>query len=352
MNVLLLFIFHLYAFDTDPLCPELSYENFTHTSIVNTREQKFILSWDDKKLARPYIVDIPSHYQNIFFDFIRKIKKTEFQRLLPNKLRIIYYKEKIPKAHNANILFCKYYQKENEFVLVVDKNTVENPELFSRLLAHESFHYFSYILKTDFPNWLEEGLAVYFQEKLYNIRPYSLINAHLNHSPWLSFKHENLEGELKNSQSFYGQVLLYLHFIDKNISGDAISSLVFSDSNWRDALEAYFKVKWDTFEESFIDFQIAKYIRKRDDYVLNANEDFIYRYTILDSTYMHIKNNMEPIDFDPGPLSAFIPKDWTIYQNREGYLIHWIEKKDFYPIRVSDSPIDNDEAFPLMIRLK
>ncbi|MCB0347759.1 MAG: hypothetical protein KDD37_02945 [Bdellovibrionales bacterium] len=276
----------------------------------------------------------------------------------PKQIRLIYAGDEIAYLPGIGALFCRSHQTQDTMVLKVTTNFLENPDVFGRILAHEVYHYLMHVSKNKIPFWLEEGLALNFEDKAFgSITSSPMMDWHMVKSPWTSLSTLGKSKTLTKQTlySFYGQASLLIYYIQKNIGADlAKEFLRNSYGDWKEYLEAVIKSKWDSFEDLFIDFQVAKYINRADDYNLTLPlDENRYKYTLLPSQLSDyiVEPNRKKIKFTPEPLSAFIPEDVSYYEGNSDYTIKWVFLSEFSPIIVSDMST-NINSFPVVIRWK
>ncbi len=276
----------------------------------------------------------------------------------PKQIRLIYAGDQIAYLPGIGALFCRAYQTSEVMTLIVTTNFLKDPRVFGRILAHEIYHYLMHSSQGKIPFWLEEGLALNFEDHVSSsITSSPMMDWHMAKSPWSSLSTLGSSKTLtkKTLYSFYGQANLLIYYIQKNIEID-LPSVFLKDSytDWKTYLEGLIAPKWPSFEALFLDFQIAKYINRTDDFNLSATTDAeLYKYTLLPrqlSSYI-VEPTRKPIDFTPDALSAFIPTDPSRYGFSADYTIKWINLNKFAPIVISDKQ-EHVNSFPLVIRWK
>lgn len=276
----------------------------------------------------------------------------------PKQIRLIYAGDQISYLPGIGALFCRSYQTSEVMTLIVTTNFFKDPLIFGRILAHEVYHYLMHSSQAKIPFWLEEGLALNFEDHVSSTLTSSpMMDWHMTKSPWSSLSTLGSTKTLtkKTLYSFYGQANLLIYYIQKNIGVDLPSAFLKDEyTDWKVYLEKLIAQKWSSFENLFIDFQVAKYINRTDDFNLSATtDDELYKYTLLPrqlSSFI-VEPTRKPIDFTPDTLSAFIPKDPSKYINDANYTVKWIRIGKFSSILVTDEmPYTN--SFPLVIRWK
>jgi hypothetical protein len=280
----------------------------------------------------------------------------------PKQVRLIYAGERINDLPGIGALFCRDYQTPNMMTLVVTTNFLKNPTTFARILAHEVYHYILQIKNVNLPHWLEEGLATQFEDKsnfMGGVISSPMMDYHSKKRPWASLSQLGNEDGFTREDvyAFYGHANLLIYYIEKNISKNLTSLFVTETyKSWESFLTQLLQPKWESMKEMFIDFQIAKYINKTDDYNISTdNTEDLLKYTVLPpelKTYL-VQANRSPIDFTPPPLSGFVPQSERLpmYENQPDYTVKWILIEKYGAILVTDEFL-HAGSFPLVIRWK
>lgn len=125
---------------------------------------------------------------------------------------------------------------------------------------------------------------------------------------------------------------------------------------WEPHLLKLLQPKWNNFKDMFIDFQVAKYINKPDDFNIATDDmDELLKYTLLPQhlKMFLVQANRKPIDFTPPPLSGFVPvnNNLHLYENNPNFVIKWITLEKYGAFAVTDE-FANGNSFPLVIRWK
>jgi hypothetical protein len=279
------------------------------------------------------------------------------EKLWPKQIKLVYAGNQLPGLYGVGALFCRDYQSADEMVLVVTTNTLSDSTIFARTLSHELYHYMIHIKGTNIPFWLEEGLAINFEDTLSDsVSSASMMDYHMTEAPWTSFSKLGNGYQITKEElfAFYGQANLLVYYIQKNIGTDLPKLFLLSEfKSWLRFLEQSIRPNWRDFKDMFIDFQVAKYINRPDYYNLDGTD--IYKYQLLPqqlSGYV-VEADRTKISFEPEPLSGFIPQDVDKYINHPNYTVIWILLPDYSAIQINTS-IDNAPygSFPLVIRWK
>lgn len=295
-----------------------------------------------------------SHYQNV-----KSYVSSQFgAQYWPKQIRLIYAGDYLKGLPGIGALFCRDYQTTEQMTLIVTTQFLRDPQVFARILAHEVYHYMIHVGNVRLPHWLEEGLAVNFEDRIgVGLTSSPMMDYHMTERPWYPLSRLGLEGQQATKEdmyAFYGQANLLIYYIQKNIKLDLPKLFLISQyDNWKPFIERYLKPKWNSFNDLFVDFQIAKYINEPDTFNFNAiTDEDINKYVLLPSRFNEytVEADHSPINFIPPPLSGFIPEEHMTeyFENNPDYTIKWVVRKSYTPILVSDSKLP--KATPIVIR--
>lgn len=203
----------------------------------------------------PLAVEAPLAFELSIEQILEKLRRERLEQFIPSNIEIYSFGEFLPgDFHNFAALVCKSQQTKNHFRIFVNDSFLSDVLFFKRKLSHEWFHYISWLLNKNYPTWLEEGLAIYFENKISEIENLSFAYTHMTQSPWMPLEPTQELTLVEDQESFYGQAFLFVNYLARE--HENFLSFILNNS------ESDPQRIFSNFVEHFNNFQIAKYINQ------------------------------------------------------------------------------------------
>jgi len=175
-------------------------------------------------------------------------------------------------------LYCPSYQGvEDRLVLFVSPRAFDVSAELERAIAHEAFHYWFDLHRKQAELWIEEGFA-YLVEYLYTGQlSGGPVLEHLNHAC------DPLAGEPSTLKyrSLMGQAQLFFVYLHSRYGVHHLRQVLTDDHLGRYDLAPGKTRK--SFEDLFVDFQVAKLVNRIDEYSVAADKEkyFLFSTTLV-----------------------------------------------------------------------
>lgn len=296
-------------------CFELNLALFKSQKINNLENSELSIYW---KKEVPYAVHSAESFQVAWIQIVRELHKHNLSSLIPNRIHIYSFGDTLPAPFkDFAAIVCKSQQSKTDFKIFVNDAFLSDVSFFKRKLTHELFHYITQQLGKTYPTWFEEGMALYFENKISSEENFSLAATHLMKSPWMPLEPSKKLESMEDKESFYGHALLFVSYLERKEGRKFINYVLNHPSSNP-------KIIFPNFNELFKSFQIAKYINQIN---YMAQEEAQYeKYIVMDG----VETNKHSRPRIYGNYMGYVSP------SPQGYINYWIHQD--MEINVSSKP--------------
>jgi hypothetical protein len=274
-------------------CPTIYYKDFNVVTINEEQSgPRLKIAWKKIGEAEPYAASVTNAFTIALIQIVEILKDQGLEHLLPEEIEIYSLGKALPGKLSAfSAILCKSMQTDTSLRLLVNDGLLYRAINFKKNLAHELFHYLSQKLNKNFPQWLEEGMAMHFENVVSGREDLEWAAFHMQNSPWIPLLPRKELQTKDQKKSFYGHAHLFVRYLATRLEGDLLSRVLNHTSSEPAQI-------FPNFRSLFKDFSIAKYINRIDYYghSLENRERFI----LIDD----VKTNTKPAPAVPGSLFA------------------------------------------------
>jgi hypothetical protein len=267
-------------------CPEIQIESLANKYEIETTPngfngQKTILRflWDNNEIG-PQIGLQAALFNRSIGDIFKYYREHFGEKTFPTKINIV----QTHLATGLGALYCRSYQTDpaNAVTLFLSPTSLEYPNEFTRLVAHELTHHWFFAQGKHATKWIEEGVA-YLSEYL--------VTSRLSGAPVIQYLYHSsaslTETDLTAPMRQMGHAQLLFTYLFNNLGdeflGHLLSSKMDDAQDVTNAIPKENPYHWHTIQEAFRDFQIAKFLNRQDYFAnddLARNQYFLFPTTI------------------------------------------------------------------------
>jgi len=277
-------------------CPEIQIESLENKYEIETTPdgfngQKTILRflWSKDELGPQISLQAPLFNRSIG-DIFKYYREHFGEKMFPTKINIVQTR----LAAGLGALYCRSYQTDpaNAVTLFLSPTSLEYPNEFTRLVAHELTHHWFFAQSKHAAKWIEEGVA-YLSEYL--------VTGRLSGAPVIQYLYHSsaslTDTDLAAPMRQMGHTQLLFSYLFNNLGNEFLSRLLpsamDSEQNVTNAIPKENPYHWKAFQDAFRDFQIAKFLNRQDYF---ANDDLARnRYFLFPTTIQAVAQPTPPL---------------------------------------------------------